>query len=92
MAEFDDISGLLGSLLGSSDGSGADSDNAPDIDPELLLKILDIASRLSSDDKYSDLLRALRPLLREENRPRLDRAAFLMKLVNLLPLLRELGL
>ncbi len=82
MAELDDLTGLLDGLMGGS----------ADIDPELLLRLLDIVSKLGEDDKYTGLLKALRPLLREENRPKLDRAERLMKLISLLPLLRGLGL
>ncbi|MBO6301982.1 MAG: hypothetical protein J6N15_06055 [Ruminiclostridium sp.] len=83
MAELDDLTGLLGGLMGG--------ENA-DIDPELLLRLLDIVSKLGEEDKYTGLLRALRPLLREENRVKLDRAERLMKLMSLLPLLRGLGI
>ncbi|MBQ3842752.1 MAG: hypothetical protein II820_08685 [Ruminiclostridium sp.] len=86
MAELDDITGLLGGLFGGgSDGSG------PDIDPETLLRILEIISKLGENDKNTELLNALRPHLRAENRPKLDRAANLMKIMSILPLLRDGG-
>lgn len=43
-----------------------------------------------SDDER--LLLALKPLLREENRSKVDTAVKLLKLMSLLPLLRESGL
>ncbi len=88
MAELDDISGILNMLSGGGENGG----DGVDIDPELLLKLLEIVSKLGGDDKNMELLKALRPLLREENRQKLDRAAGLMKLFSLLPLLRESGL
>ena len=98
MAGTDDISALLGLLSGSSDssgtgdGSGQDSGIFGDIDPEMLMKLLEIVSKLGSDDKNTALLTALRPHLRPENRQKLDRAERLMKLVSVLELLRESGL
>ncbi len=86
LAEKDDISGILGALFGGEESGSAD------IDPELLLKILDIVSKRGNDDKSTELFRALRPFLREENRAKLDRAAGIMKLIGILPLLRESGL
>lgn len=44
----------------------------------------------SSDDEK--LLIALKPLLREENRGKVDTAVKLLKLISLLPLLKESGL
>ncbi len=44
----------------------------------------------SSDNER--LLLALKPLLREENQAKVDTAVKLLKLISLLPLLRELGL
>lgn len=54
-----------------------------------------IAGLLSAAGSTSDderLLIALKPLLREENRGKVDTALRLLKLVSLLPLLRESGL
>lgn len=82
MAEQDDLSGILGGLFGSGE----------DIDPEQLLKILDIVSKLGGEDKNVELLKALRPLLREENRQKLDRAAGILRLMSIIPLLRESGI
>lgn len=95
MAELDDISGILNGLFGNG-GNGGNSENGENsdggIDPDTLLKILDIMSKLGENDKYTDLLRALRPLLREDNRRKLDRAEMILKLMSVLPLLGENGL
>lgn len=88
MADIDDITGLLGGLLG---GNGGGEGGGPDIDPETLLKLLEIISKLGENDKNTELLNALRPHLRAENRAKLDRAAMLMKVIGLLPLLKESG-
>ncbi len=51
--------------------------------------LLNAAGSTSDDER---LLMALKPLLREENRGKVDTAMRLLKLISLLPLLRESGL
>ena len=83
MAEMNDISELLGMLFSGDGDDGAGDDNGG-IDPELLIKLLDIVSKLNESDENTALLTALRPLLRAENRPKLDRAAQILKLMSIL--------
>ena len=101
MSGNEDLSGLLKELLTGTGGnadenaseensSGADS-LFGDIDPEMLLKLFDIVSKLGENDMNTALLAALRPHLRAENRQKLDRAARLMKLMSIIPLLRDSG-
>ncbi|MBP3855434.1 MAG: hypothetical protein IK990_07490 [Ruminiclostridium sp.] len=100
MAELDDILNMLGGAAnggegGAGDGSGESGNSAgifDGLDPGVLLTLLDVMSKLGEEDKNTELLKALRPLLREENRPKLDRAAQLMRFMNIIPLLRDIGL
>ena len=57
-------------------------------------KITSLLSALNGErnDPRSDLLLALRPMLKEERRHRVDQAAQMLKLIALLPKLKELGL
>lgn len=90
MADIDDIAGLLGGLFSSDGGDNSDGGGIfGDIDPEMLIKLLGIVSKLGENDANTAFLTALRPLLREENRPKLDRAASIMKIMSILPLLRD---
>ncbi len=98
MTGTDDISALLGMLSGSEGDSSGNSENGDaegifgSIDPEVLLKLLELVMKLGSDDKNTALLNALRPHLRAENRSKLDRAARIMKLIGALELLRDSGM
>lgn len=99
VADIGGISELLHLLTGSgtsddSGGSGSDggSDIFGDIDPDMLIRIMNIISRLSEPDDSAALLGALRPYLRPENREKLDRAARIMKLIGIIPILRENGI
>jgi hypothetical protein len=49
-------------------------------------------SRYNSPDKNTDLLRALKPHLREENKEKVETAIKIVKITALLPFLRESGL
>lgn len=97
MAENDDFASLLGQLFSadsSTDKGGEESSDGGifgNIDPETILKLLDIFSKLNSPDKNTELLMALKPHLRTENRAKLERAATLLKIISLLPLLKDLG-
>lgn len=62
------------------------------LDPEMLLKMLSLFETFNQPNDNERFLLALKPLLREENRPKIDSALRLMKLFSLLPVLRESGL
>lgn len=98
MVNLDELSALLGQFSsesgGESDKSGEDEDNGifGDIDVETIMKLMDVFSQLNSTDKNTELLLALKPHLREENRAKVDKAVKLMKLMSVFMLLRESGL
>lgn len=77
----------------SSNSSGFGFDNM-DIDPVQLGKIMSVISRLKSshDDNRSKLLLALKPHLSEPRREKVDAAIKLLKLIDLLPLLKGSGM
>lgn len=57
-----------------------------------LTKIAPLMNSFSADDEVSRLLEALRPFLGEEKRRRLDQAARLMRLIKVIPLIKDSGL
>ena len=98
---MDAISALLMQLMSpgneKSEGGDAAADSKDDgifsnIDADTLLKLMDIFSKLSEEDKDTKLLMALKPYLRTENQAKLQRAAMLMKIMSIIPLLRDSGL
>ncbi|MCL2637742.1 MAG: hypothetical protein FWD48_05160 [Oscillospiraceae bacterium] len=62
------------------------------IDFDMLMKAGEMFSRYNSPDKNTDLLRALKPHLREENKDKIETAIKIVKITALLPYLRESGL
>lgn len=90
LAEDDDNSNDGGHDSGSSDEK---SDGLfSGLDPEMLMKMLALFETLNQPDDNERFLLALKPLLREENRAKIDSAIRLMKLFSLLPLLKDSGL
>lgn len=87
LAEDDDSSPPEGSSDNNDSGglfSGIDIGSMAKI-----AGLLGAAGKTSNDEK---LLLALKPLLREENRGKVDTAVRLLKLISLLPLLKDSGL
>ncbi len=57
-----------------------------------LTQLAPLMSSFSADDEVSRLFEALRPFLGEEKRRRLDQAARLMRLIKVIPLIKDSGL
>ncbi len=63
-----------------------------DIDPEMLIKMFSLIESFNTPSDNERFLLALRPMLREENRTKIDSAVKIMKLLALLPILKESGM
>ena len=81
-----------------NDNSGGDKENEQSeglfsgLDPEMLIRMLSLFESLNQPDDNERFLLALKPLLREENRKKVDSAIRLMKLFTLLPVLKDSGI
>lgn len=62
------------------------------LDIGTLMKLQSVMGSMKRDDKNTQLIRALRPHLKEERQHRVDEAIRLMQLISMLPALRESGL
>ncbi len=58
----------------------------------LLTGLMPMMGKLSKEDDTTRLLDAIRPFLSEERRIKLDKAKKMLKMMKLLPLLREMNL
>ena len=90
------LSGLLSGAGQSSPASSAPAQNPlGGIDPGMLnslIKLAPLLSRVQQDDDTTRLLYALRPLLGEERRKKLDEAVKMLKMMKMLPLLKGSGI
>lgn len=65
------------------------------VSPEMLgtmMKLVPLISSVNSDDKYDDFLRSLRPLLSGARQKKLDESSKFIKLIKILPMLKENGI
>ena len=62
------------------------------INIDMFMKIGEIMSKMSEQDKNTELLLALKPHLRDENQSKIDTAVKLFRLISLLPYLKDSGL
>ena len=95
MADMGDISAILGLLTSGREEKKEEesTDNTGgifgDIDPEMLIKLISVFSQLNERDKNTDLLLALKPHLRAENRAKVDNAVQIMKLITIMGALND---
>lgn len=81
---------FLSELLSSSEKHSGDEPKM-DINPESLIKISRAMSAMKSDDKDVILLRAIKPFISDERKHKVDEAVKIMKLLALLPLIKDSG-
>ena len=62
------------------------------LDPEMLVRMLSLFEVLNQPDDNERFLLALKPLLREENRAKIDSAIRLLKLFTVLPMIKDTGI
>lgn len=97
---MDNIEELLRALTEDSDEDNSEQSEQSEqsgglfsgLDPEMLLKLFALFEAFNQPSDNERFLLALKPLLREENRVKIDSAIRLMKLFTVLPLLKDSGL
>ena len=58
----------------------------------MILKLQQVMSAFHNEDDNTRFLQALRPLMREDRRHKVDEVLKMMKLFSLIPLLKESGI
>ncbi|MBQ8000775.1 MAG: hypothetical protein IJ298_06085 [Ruminococcus sp.] len=88
------LSGLLGSTNNSSQNppqTGLANSISPDT-MQSLARIMPLLSGMNNDDEATALLNSLRPFLSGDKRRRLDEAGKMLRVMRILPKLRNTGL
>lgn len=98
MAEDDLLAKLFEQLLSADEqkdidnpDTNANSGTLGGIDIDVVLKLGEVFAQMNKPDKNTQLLMALKPHLRPENRQKVDSAMKLMKILSMLPILKECG-
>ena len=100
MQQIQSLAAMLGLGQGQAESTSPQrpalpADNGLGLDPAMLSALSSAFSqmgKLSKDDHGVALLLALKPLLGEQRRKRVDEAAKMLKLARMLPLLKDTGI
>ena len=88
------VASMLGVQLpeepGASQGEKRNGLQPTGVDADTLMKISQLMQRMNSDDKNTQLLRALKPHVHDQKK--IDEAIRIMQLLSLLPMLGEYGM
>ena len=86
-----DLNELLKGLTSGGQG-GKQDDSSPLFTAADIIKLPQLMRAVKQDNPNTVLLKSLKPLLKEERRHKVDEAVRIMKLLSLLPILRESGM
>ncbi|SEL19967.1 hypothetical protein [Ruminococcus albus] len=93
MKQLRELAGMLSSDKPDvTPATTAVQSDANSIDTVKLMQLGKILQTASKDDDHIRLMTALRPLLKEETRAKLDRVIKIYRLMNIYPALKESGL
>jgi len=103
MDKIQNLSGLFGSSEDNNDKKEENKNEEPTkeksddfgFSPDMLgnlFKIMPLISSLGKDDKYTKFLKSLKPLLSEERQKKLGSSAKILKLMQIIPLIKDQGL
>lgn len=92
--DMEQLKSVAYSLLGSEQQEvKKEQHSQPNIfNPELLGNLGKLSNAFAGDDKRTTLLKALKPMLSEERQQKADEAIKILKIIQIIPLLRESGL
>lgn len=104
LEKLQNFSGLLGSSENQKDTQNNDENTDTDESSEhdnfkfspdmiqMVFKLMPLLSSMNKDDKYTKFLKSLKPLLSEERRKKLGSSAKILKLMQIIPLIKDQGL
>jgi len=102
LSKIKSVSGLLGNeepeskTENNNENSKEQNNNETfSFSPEIMqaiLKIMPILSSIKKEDKYTKFIQALKPLLSEKKQKKLDSSSNILKIIRILPLLKNQGI
>ena len=95
LKQLSEIAGMLGFPPPDGAPTPAPPSESPDTGMPDITALMSLAGKLKdagTDDDNINFLVALRPLLGEDKKPRIDRAIKILRLINLLPVLKDSGI
>ena len=93
MDKLKDFSGLSDPPSSETTDENSENNNEMPLDViDTVMKIAPLLSSIKKEDKYTRFLKALRPLLSEQRRKKLDSSSQILQLVRLIPFLKNNGI
>jgi hypothetical protein len=86
------LAGMLGMGGGGSSSASKQQGGGLNFDPSMIMKLKDAFLLMNKDDPRVDLLLALKPNLSETRQVKIDEAIRILRLLSLMPLLRDNGI
>lgn len=90
LKQIQELAGMMGLSSPSESPPILPDDSGPDM--AQIMGLVNLLQEAKTDDENICFLNALRPLLGEERRPRVDKAVKLLRLLNMLPAIKESGI
>lgn len=91
--DIENLKNAAQSIFGDEKKESPNNSSLPDfsaIDPQLIAKVTKIMSKLNEPDTRCELIKTLKPFLSGDKQKRADEAMKIIKLIRLLPLIRNL--
>ncbi|MBQ7579908.1 MAG: hypothetical protein IJU39_01220 [Clostridia bacterium] len=91
--DIDNLKEVAQSVFGTDEkpGGSADLPDLSSIDPKMLGKITSVMSMLNKKDSRVELISALKPFLSSDRQVKADEAMKIIRLFELIPILKEQG-
>lgn len=87
--DINQLKNVAGSILGSNETNDNHKNNSNETD--IMKTITNLGKMLNSDDDRTALIKALKPMLSEQKQHKADEAIKILRLIQLVPLLRDSG-
>ena len=89
--DMEQLKNAANAILGNNQQPKKEMTANPMFDPAMLGNLGKLGQAFSGDDERTALIKALKPMLSEPRQQKADEAIKILKLIQLLPLLRESG-
>ncbi len=91
--DMENLRSAAASIMGNTHSEQPKEQKSDNLFPPDMMKILgSLGNNFNAKDNRTALIEALRPMLSEPRRQKADEAIKILRLINLIPLLRESGL
>lgn len=85
------LSSLLSNMNSASNNNSSDASSNSSIDPNMLLKLSKIMSKMNSNSPQKELLLSLKPFLRQSRQNKMENYLTILNIISILESLKDKG-